>query len=102
MRVDETAEGASRARGVMRLIESRNITLLAVALAVLRHQEAALEKGPQSLRPMTMQSVADDWICTNPRSAVWLPGRPSIRRTERGGCAPCSRPTWAPIRGLRR
>ncbi|NEX46094.1 RNA polymerase factor sigma-54 [Pseudotabrizicola algicola] len=57
--IDPEAEGAPRAREVMRLIETRNTTLLAVARAILTHQQAALAQGPSALRPLTMQTIAD-------------------------------------------
>lgn len=56
--VDPEAPGAARAREVVRLVESRNITLLAVAQAILSHQHTALDSGPAALRPLTMQAVA--------------------------------------------
>ncbi len=57
--VDDTATGAAHARSVLRLVESRNATLLLVGQTVLLHQRAALETGPAALRPLTMQAVAD-------------------------------------------
>lgn len=59
LRVDPEAKGAAHARDVMRLIENRNTTLLAVAQAILQHQRAALDSGTAALRPLTMQSVAE-------------------------------------------
>lgn len=56
--VDTAAAGAARARDVIRLIETRNTTLLAVAQAILAHQHAALTQGASALRPLTMQSIA--------------------------------------------
>lgn len=53
------AEGLARAREVIRLVERRNTTLLAVTRAILMHQRAALDAGPGALRPLTMQAVAD-------------------------------------------
>ncbi|MFN4130859.1 MAG: RNA polymerase sigma-54 factor, partial [Paracoccaceae bacterium] len=58
MAVDPEAAGAARAREVVRLIESRNATLLAVAQAILSHQHAALNRGPSALRALTMQTIA--------------------------------------------
>lgn len=59
LRILDGAEGLGRARGVVRLIESRNQTLILVAQAILAHQRAALEAGPAALRPLKMQAVAD-------------------------------------------
>jgi RNA polymerase sigma-54 factor len=56
--IDPNASGAARAREVLRLVESRNTTLLSVAQAILSHQRAALDSGPSALRPLTMQSLA--------------------------------------------
>lgn len=58
MSVQEGAKGAGLARAVIRLVESRNATLLSVAQTVLKHQRAALDVGPSALRPLTMQTVA--------------------------------------------
>ncbi len=60
MALNPDAEGAARAREVMKLVESRNTTLLAVAQAVLSHQAPALNQGPGALRPLTMQALAQD------------------------------------------
>lgn len=59
LRIVEGAKGLGRARETIRLIESRNQTLLVVARAILAHQRAALEAGPGALRPLKMQTVAD-------------------------------------------
>jgi RNA polymerase sigma-54 factor len=58
--VDAGAEGAARARALIRLIERRNATLLAVGQTVLTRQAGALEAGPGALRPLTMQEVAEE------------------------------------------
>lgn len=58
--IDPKAPGAAQARALLRLVESRNASLLQVARAVLAHQAPALEKGPAALRPLTMQAVADE------------------------------------------
>jgi RNA polymerase sigma-54 factor len=52
--------GADRAaaRALVRMVEGRNITLLAVGQEVLRRQVAALDHGPGALVPMTMAEVA--------------------------------------------
>ncbi len=59
LEIEEGQPGGARARAVLRLVESRNATLLAVAQAVLEHQCPALEAGPVALRPLTMQELAD-------------------------------------------
>ncbi|WP_349035511.1 RNA polymerase factor sigma-54 [Pseudotabrizicola sp. 4114] len=56
--VDPAAPGAARARDMVRLVESRNMTLLAVGQAILSHQRAALDTGAAALRPLTMQTLA--------------------------------------------
>ncbi|MFN3846798.1 MAG: RNA polymerase factor sigma-54 [Paracoccaceae bacterium] len=56
--IDPDAAKAARAREVLRLIESRNSTLLSVGQAILVHQRDALEHGTTALRPLTMQDVA--------------------------------------------
>ena len=50
--------GRAAARGVLRLVESRNATLLRVGQEVLRRQIAALDRGLVALAPMTMADVA--------------------------------------------
>ncbi|AWB49552.1 RNA polymerase sigma-54 factor [Gemmobacter aquarius] len=52
-------DGRGAARAVIRLVESRNATLLRIGADVLRRQEAALESGLSALRPLTMGDVAD-------------------------------------------
>ncbi|MFN7223836.1 MAG: RNA polymerase factor sigma-54 [Paracoccaceae bacterium] len=56
--IDPDAAKAARAREVLRLIESRNTTLLSVGQAILVHQRDALEHGTTALRALTMQDVA--------------------------------------------
>lgn len=51
-------DGRGAARAVIRLVESRNATLLRVGADVLRRQEAALERGLSALLPLTMGEVA--------------------------------------------
>lgn len=58
LRVDPDGGGAARARDVIRLIETRNATLLSVGQAILSHQHKALDQGPAALRPLTMQGLA--------------------------------------------
>jgi RNA polymerase sigma-54 factor len=57
--IDPDAKGAARAREVLRLVENRNTTLLTVAQAILSHQRVALDHGTTTLRPLTMQALAD-------------------------------------------
>lgn len=51
-------DGRGAARAVIRLVESRNVTLLRVGAEVLRRQEAALDRGFAALVPLTMGEVA--------------------------------------------
>jgi len=51
--------GRAEARGVQRLVESRNATLLRVGQDILRRQSAALDRGLSALAPMTMGDVAE-------------------------------------------
>lgn len=46
------------ARLMLRMVEGRNATLLAVAQTVLARQTVALEQGPGALEPLTMAKVA--------------------------------------------
>lgn len=52
-------DGQGAARAVIKLVESRNATLLRVGTDVLRRQEAALETGLPALLPLTMGEVAE-------------------------------------------
>lgn len=52
-------DGRGAARAVIRLVESRNATLLRVGAEVLRRQEAALDRGLGALAPLTMGEVAE-------------------------------------------
>ncbi len=54
----ERGDGRGAARAVIRLVESRNATLLRVGAEVLRRQEAALDRGLAALAPLTMGEVA--------------------------------------------
>lgn len=58
--LDEDDPSATRGRAVLRLLQSRNATLLHVAQGLLAHQRAALDEGPTALRPLTMQALADE------------------------------------------
>lgn len=51
-------KGRAEARALVRMVEGRNATLLAVAHEVLQRQEAALDEGAGALAPMTMAEVA--------------------------------------------
>ena len=53
---DPTALG--RAREVLRVLNSRNQTLLAVGQEILTRQEAVLAQGLEALKPMGMQEIA--------------------------------------------
>jgi RNA polymerase sigma-54 factor len=55
---DGKGTGRSAARELIRLVENRNATLLAVAQEILSRQEAALSGGPGALLPMTMAEIA--------------------------------------------
>lgn len=49
----------AEARAMVRMIEGRNSTLLAVAQEVLTRQSTALDEGPGALHPLTMAEVAE-------------------------------------------
>jgi RNA polymerase sigma-54 factor len=51
--------GRAAARDLMRLVENRNATLLAVGQEIMSRQEAALNEGSGALVPMTMADVAE-------------------------------------------
>ncbi len=50
--------GRAEAREILRMVEGRNVTLLAVGQEILARQVAALEQGMGALIPMTMADVA--------------------------------------------
>jgi RNA polymerase sigma-54 factor len=50
--------GRAGARALIRMVEGRNATLLAVGQEILQRQTAALDQGPGALQPMTMADVA--------------------------------------------
>ena len=52
------AKGRAEARALMRLVEGRNATLLAVGQEILQRQVAALDSGQGALVPMTMADIA--------------------------------------------
>ena len=51
---------ASDARTLIKALAHRQRTLLLVATAILKHQEAFLRNGVGSLRPLTMREIADE------------------------------------------
>jgi len=51
--------GRAEARAIIRMVEARNVTLLAVGQDILRRQAAALDSGMGALVPMTMAEVAE-------------------------------------------
>lgn len=55
----ERGRGQAEAKAMVKMIEGRNSTLLAVAQEVLTRQTAALEEGAAALQPMTMAEVAE-------------------------------------------
>lgn len=59
IRVEEgRGAGRAAARGILKLVEARNTTLLAVGGEILRRQSAALDRGLAALEPMTMADIA--------------------------------------------
>jgi RNA polymerase sigma-54 factor len=62
LRLADVANGKAgqrtEARNLIKLIEGRNASMLKVAGAILKHQAAALDRGPQMLAPMTMADIA--------------------------------------------
>ncbi|WP_136644894.1 RNA polymerase sigma-54 factor [Tabrizicola sp. YIM 78059] len=52
-------KGRAEARAILRMVEGRNRTLLAVGQEILARQVAALEQGIGALVPMTMAEVAE-------------------------------------------
>ncbi len=56
---EEKGKGRAEARAIIRMVEGRNVTLLAVGQDILRRQRAALEQGTAALVPMTMAEVAE-------------------------------------------
>lgn len=55
---DAKGPGRAEAKAVLRMVEGRNVTLLAVGQEVLARQVAALDHGMGALVPMTMAEVA--------------------------------------------
>ena len=58
--IDDRAAGASAAREVERMVESRNATLLRVGRQVFARQIEALDHGLEALVPMTMADIGAD------------------------------------------
>ena len=54
-----SAGGLAAAKGLHRMFEARNSTLLRVGREVLQRQQAALARGGEALVPMTMAEVAE-------------------------------------------
>jgi RNA polymerase sigma-54 factor len=81
--------GRAEARAILRMIEGRNVTLLAVGQEILARQVAALEQGMGALVPMTMADVA---------SAVGL-HESTVSRVVAGTAVDTPRGTWW-LRGL--
>ena len=52
-------KGHAEAKAMVKMIEGRNTTLLAVAQEVLTRQSATLDQGAAALQPMTMADVAE-------------------------------------------
>jgi RNA polymerase sigma-54 factor len=52
-------KGRAEARAIIRMVEGRNVTLLAVGQEILMRQIAALEGGLGALVPLTMAEVAE-------------------------------------------
>ncbi len=48
------------ARWLIRSLETRADTLLRVARAIVRHQSAFLDLGPEAMRPLVLREIADD------------------------------------------
>ncbi|HBK57384.1 MAG TPA: RNA polymerase factor sigma-54 [Xanthomonadales bacterium] len=48
------------AKWLLRSLETRADTLLRVARAIVRHQSAFLEHGPEAMRPLTLREVAEE------------------------------------------
>ena len=53
------AEDPGRRRGCMESIEQRRNTLEKVTRAIIEHQRAFLDKGPEHIEPLKMQQIAD-------------------------------------------
>lgn len=76
--------GRAEARAILRMVEGRNVTLLAVGQEILARQVAALDAGMGALVPMTMADVA---------SAVGL-HESTVSRVVAGTAVDTPRGTW--------
>ncbi len=47
------------ARWFLKSLQSRNDTLLKVAMCILEHQSAFLENGPEAMKPLTLHTIAE-------------------------------------------
>jgi RNA polymerase sigma-54 factor len=79
----------AEAQAILRMVEGRNVTLLAVGQEILARQVAALERGMGALVPMTMADVAE---------AVGL-HESTVSRVVAGTAVDTPRGTWW-LRGL--
>lgn len=52
-------EQLNEARWLLRSLESRNETLLKVATCIMNHQQAFLEQGPEAMKPLILQNIAE-------------------------------------------
>lgn len=52
-------ENLQEARWLLRSLESRNETLLRVALCIVEMQSGFLEKGPEAMKPMVLSDIAE-------------------------------------------
>jgi len=53
-------ERVESAKWLLRNIEQRQNTIVRIARAIVDVQEAFLEKGPEAIRPLTLQEIADE------------------------------------------
>lgn len=86
-------DGRGAARAIIRLVESRNATLLRIAAEILRRQEAALDHGLAALLPLSMTELAASMglhestvsrvvagtSVDTPRGTLWLRSLFSVR-----------------------
>lgn len=86
---EEAGPGRAEARAILRMVEGRNVTLMAVGQEILSRQVAALEQGMGALTPMTMADVA---------VAVGL-HESTVSRVVAGTAVDTPRGTWW-LRGL--
>lgn len=64
VRLSDLALGAAgqraEARALVKLVEGRNVSLLKVGSAILKHQSAALDAGPHAVVAMSMADIATE------------------------------------------